>query len=532
MMSPRQRIALYVRISRDPDGTSTAPERQLKDCKAFAKLRGWDVVAVHRDDDLSAFRKNVRRPGYEDLLAGMRAGSYDGVLVWKLDRLVRRVVDFGRFWEVADTHGVRLASATQPVDTEDPVGMLLVHILVAFAQMESTMNSQRVRSAERHAAENGHHKARGWRKRSTFGHKVGWDEVEEGEAVIVRELARRLLAGESVTSLQRELNDRAVAAPGGGRWSRRGLVVLMRSARLFGWREYEGELTSQGTWPAIISEADGRALRDLLDRSNGNGNTRRHLLSGILRCGRCGHALKVGRTTQGQGRYVCPPKSEGGCGGLSILQEPVDEDVDEMIVTALSTPSVARVLVARSHSGEADEAEALLDELRDVERKTEELASVWAEGGLSRAAWIAAQKVLDQRREILSTRLGDVRRSGPIDAIAASESATSTYRSFSVEQKRSVIETLLLHIRVLPVDDPTYLERLALTLREEADEYRLEAAELRSQAEHAEPSERKRLRSLAEKRDADARRRERQIKSGASNANRYRVERLEPVWRA
>lgn len=530
----RPRFAAYLRISRDPDGTSTAPERQLKDCRAFAELRGWDIVAVHRDADVSAYRTGVKRPAYDDLLDGIRAGAYDGVLVWRLDRLVRRTVEFADFWRLADQHNVRLASATQPVDTGDPVGMLIVHILVAFAEMESATMSTRIRAKERELADRGHHKAAGWQKRRTYGHEAGWKAVHEGEAEIVRELARRLLDGESVGSLRSELNDRAVPAPGGGQWSRRGVVVLMRSARLFGWREYEGELTARGDWPPLLSEADGRALRELLDRPSDGTNRRRHFLSGFFRCGRCGRSMKAGRTTTGQGRYACPPKTEGGCGSVSILLDPADHDVDAMVAAQLEAPGVARTLAARAHDHDAGTETELLADLEEVQTQTDSLATDWAAGELSRAAWLAAQKALDQRRDVLSVRLAGLRQSGPVDALAeAGASAASTYLAWSDERRRLVVEALLQSVAVLPVDDPLYRERLAETLAREADAYRAEAAELRAQANaEGDPDERARLRKAAGARDADARRRLRQIKAGASGASRYRVERLDPQWRA
>jgi site-specific DNA recombinase len=532
----RPRFAVYLRISRDPDGTSTAPERQLKDCRAFAKLRGWDVVNVHRDADVSAYRKGVKRPAYDELLAGIRAGAYDGVLVWRLDRLVRRTVEFADFWRLAEAQDVRLASATQPVDTGDPVGMLIVHILVAFAEMESATMSTRIKAKERELASNGHHKAAGWRTKRTYGHEAGWQAIHEGEARVVREITHRLLDGESVGAIRADLNKRGVPAPAGGRWSHRGLVVLMRSARLFGWREYEGELTARGDWPPIIDEADGRALRELFDRPSNNGglNQRKHLLSGFLRCGRCGGPMRAGRTTAGVGRYSCLPKTDGGCGAVSILQEPTDRDIDEMVVTQLETPGVVRARVARrQRDGNGDDETGLLGDLRDVQAQTDSLAADWAAGELSRAAWLAAQKHLDRRRDVLSARLANLRESAPIDALVAATSAADTYQSWPTERRRAVIEAFMVGVKVLPVDDPTYVDRLGETLAEEAEEYRSDAARLRDEANHCvDRAKRDRLRVAAAKRDADARRRLRQVKARASGASRYRVERLDPQWRA
>jgi hypothetical protein len=309
----------------------------------------------------------------------------------------------------------------------------------------------------------------------------------------------------------------------------------MKSARLFGWREYEGELTAPGDWPRIISEADGRALRVLFDRPSNNGglNQRRYLLSGFLRCGRCHGPMRAGRTTGGVGRYTCLPKAEGGCGSVSILQEPSDRDVDEMVASQLETPGVAQTLAARNHAGEGGDEAQLLADLADLQAQTDSLAADWATREISRAAWLAAQKALDQQRDVLSARLTALRQSGPVDDLAAAASAAGTYRSWPTERRRAVIEALMTSITVLPVDDPTYVERLGETLAEEAEEYRADAAGLRAEANGCDDlAERDRLRVAAAKRDADARRRLRQVKARTSGASRYRVERLDPQWRA
>jgi DNA invertase Pin-like site-specific DNA recombinase len=529
-----ERTAVYLRISRDPDGTSTAPERQLKDCRAFARLRGWDIVNVHRDADVSAFRKGVRRPAYDELLAGIQAGAYDRVLVWRLDRLVRRTVEFADFWRLADEHGVSLASATQPIDTADPTGQLIVTILVAFAQMESETMSVRIKAREREAADQGRNKTAGWRRKRSFGHEVGWEAIHDGEAAVIRDVARRLLDGESVTGIARDLNDRGVPAPGGGRWSRRGLTTLIRAPRLWGWREYQGELTAQGDWPAILSEADGRALRELLDRPPpGDGdNRRRYLLSGVLRCGRCEARMRSGRTTAGVGRYLCAPRPEGGCGAVSILLEPTDEAVEAMVCAQLERPEVARALAARRRkAGESDEA-ALLSELAQIARERDELAADLAAHRMSRASWLSAVRAFDQQEEVLSARLAEERRSGPLDDLAGAR-PVDRYRSLPLERRRRVIAALVDRIFVLPVDDPKYLKALHETLADEADEYRKAAARLRAEARATDnPGEAQSLRRQAEKADQDARRRLRQVKSGANQASRFRPERLEPVWRA
>src|SRR5439155_25613943 len=121
-------------------------------CERYAAAREWDVVEVIEDVDLSAYKKNVRRPGYEHLRDLVDVHAIDGVVVWKLDRLVRRPHDFEDFWRRCEDADVALISVTEPIDTSDEFGLALVRILVTFASLESATHGLRARAAYRAAA--------------------------------------------------------------------------------------------------------------------------------------------------------------------------------------------------------------------------------------------------------------------------------------------------------------------------------------------------------------------------------------------
>src|SRR5438445_5164120 len=95
-------VAVYTRISRDDTGKQTATARQERACRSFVQLRGWEVVEVYEDVDLSAYDPRVERPAYEKLLREVAVARLGGVLVWKLDRLVRQPGDFERFWSLCE----------------------------------------------------------------------------------------------------------------------------------------------------------------------------------------------------------------------------------------------------------------------------------------------------------------------------------------------------------------------------------------------------------------------------------------------
>lgn len=508
-MPARPRYAIYARISKDATGESTAPARQERECRKLARERGYDVVAVYTDADLSAYR-DVVRPHYEAMLAAMEAGELDGVLVWKLDRLMRRIVEFWRFWTVAQAKNVALVSKEEGwADTTTPIGLAILGFIFAMAEQESRNTSTRLKAKERELAEAGRHKAGG---RRAYGMRPEWRELEPDEADVIREAAGRLLAGESVPSVVRDLNGRGIPSATGGQWSRRALVVLMRSARLFGWREHNGELVAAGDWPAILAEADGRRLRQLLDAGVGTAQTdgrRQWLLSGLLRCGKCGTPMKIGGTGPRQGRrYTCRPKTDGGCNGTVIDQAQADEAVTAMAMLRLEAPAVAAELRARAGRGRGEDTSALLAELAELEHRQAELADDWAAGELSRPAWKEAQRALEKRMDGLNDRLAAATRTAPALALVHAGAGVATaWEALPVERQRAVLTAVLDRIVVHGAGSEWYAARLREALEAEADE-----AEAAGNLELA-------------------RRRRRQASARRGGGGTFRPERLEPVWR-
>jgi site-specific DNA recombinase len=95
-MKPVEAAAIYARISLDQDGTALGVARQVQDCRGLAKSLGWVVAEEYVDNDLSAFF-GKRRPGYEAMMAGLRDGIRDAVVVYHADRLTRRPIELEQF---------------------------------------------------------------------------------------------------------------------------------------------------------------------------------------------------------------------------------------------------------------------------------------------------------------------------------------------------------------------------------------------------------------------------------------------------
>ena len=178
--------------------------RQESDCRELAARKGWTVADLYVDNDISAADTKRRRPEYERLLEDVKAGVVDGVIAWDLDRLHRRPAELERFFEAADAAGVRyLATVGGDVDLATGDGLLVARIKGAVAADEVAKIKRRVRRKHQELAEAGAVSGGGGRP---FGFEDDRLTVRESEAVIVREVMHRALAGESIRSLCTDLN--------------------------------------------------------------------------------------------------------------------------------------------------------------------------------------------------------------------------------------------------------------------------------------------------------------------------------------
>ena len=275
----------YVRLSVDRDG-STSTKRQEADCRKLARDRGWKIVKVYADTDASAWNRNVRRPAYEEMLADLQDGKLDGILVWKLDRLMRQRREMVRIDDLLEAQGAFLESLNDPVDSS-PMGKTVLHLLASLAQSSSDDTSLRVRRAKEEGAELGRPNGGG---RRAFGYKSGGLVLDPAEAELVREAADAVLAGEPLRSIVRGWNERGISTPEGNKWDPTPLRRLLQSARITGFRSHRGHVVGKASWPAIVSEAEHERLVAILSdpkRRTSAPVPRRYYLSGLALCGLC-----------------------------------------------------------------------------------------------------------------------------------------------------------------------------------------------------------------------------------------------------
>jgi DNA invertase Pin-like site-specific DNA recombinase len=448
-----QAAAVYARISSDPGGTRLGVERQIEDCEALAGSLGWTVAEVYVDNDVSAY-SGRRRPEYERLCDDIKAGTVDGLLVWHPDRLhrsPRELEDFIDLCDAASLTDIRTVRAGD-VDLATPQGRMVARLGGVIARGESDKAADRLRRKHAELASKGKVSGGGTRP---YGYTQDRRHVIPEEAAVIREAAKRTLAGESARSICTDLNQRGITTSVGGEWTPNTLNRMLRSGRISGRREHRGEITAKAEWPGIITRAQSDRLRARLSRAAGPGpasrSPRRYLLTGgLLRCGRCGTVMYSRPRVDGTRRYVCASgPGFGGCGKMAINADPVEGFVAEAVLYRLDTPQLAAALT------EAREANAEHDQLAvSVAEDTamlEQLARDYADRAISHQEWSAARQPIQGRIDAARRRLSRISRTHRIDDYAGnSQALRDAWADLDLPRRQAIVATVVDHVVVNP----------------------------------------------------------------------------------
>ncbi|WP_082594133.1 recombinase family protein [Phycicoccus sp. Soil802] len=448
MTTPRA-AAIYARISSDTEGTGLGVTRQVQDCERLAEQLGWTVAEVYTDNDFSAY-SGKKRPAYAQMLDDIRDGIRDAVLVYHVDRLTRRPVELEEFREALDTAGVkhvRFVVGDSDIMTGD--GLMVVRFLAAVAANESASKSRRVKRKFQQKAERGEPHAGGPRR--PFGYADDKVTVREDEAVVIRTLVARFLAGESLRSLTVWLDQQEVRTVAGGPWKTPTLRTLIASGRIAGLREHQGQVIGPAVWDPIISTDErNRVLARIESRkTSGRRAPRRYLLSGLLRCGKCGNRLySAARATTR--RYVCNSGPDhGGCGRLTVVAEPVEQMIADAVLMRLSSPALSEALAGRAAADE--QASSLADQVDSDREQLDELAGLYGRKAINAAEWLAARNPIEARLREGQRRLNRMTASTALDGLTGLDGDLGPkWAGLNLDRQHAVISALLEHAVVGP----------------------------------------------------------------------------------
>ena len=265
MTPTTRRCAIYTRKSTEEglEQAFNSLDAQREACEAYIKSQaheGWKPVKMAYDDG-GFSGGSMERPAVKRLMADLKQGLVDIVVVYKVDRLTRSLADFAKIVEILDGHGASFVSVTQQFNTTSSMGRLTLNVLLSFAQFEREVTGERIRDKIAASKRKGM-----WMGGTTpFGYQAKDRQlvVDEADAETVRLIFRRYLELGCVSALAADLQTKGIGSHakvskrgngyGGGPFGRGALYHLLQNRLYCGMIMHKGE-AHPGKHPAIVPE--------------------------------------------------------------------------------------------------------------------------------------------------------------------------------------------------------------------------------------------------------------------------------------
>jgi site-specific DNA recombinase len=434
--APAVRCAIYTRKSTEEglEQEFNSLDAQREAGEAFIasqKSEGW-VCLPERYDDGGYTGGNTERPAFKRLMADVEAGRIDCIVVYKVDRLSRSLLDFTRIMEALDKRGVSFVSVTQQFNTTSSMGRLTLNILLSFAQFEREIISERTRdkiaAARRKGKWSGGRPILGFDVDPQGGRLL----VNEAEATRVRAIYELYLDRESLIATIAELDARGWTnkqwtnkkgrESGGSPFNKHSLYSMLTNVLYTGRLTYKDEI-HDGEQPAIVDDETFRRVRRILKRNGATGgkyvrNQFGAILKGLINCVPCNCAMVPTHATKKDRRYryyVCANAQKRGwhnCPSKSIPAGEIEKFVVDQVRGIGSDPT----LLAETLGAARAEAKARIKELeaeksglmRELGRHNAQMRDLAGSVGSGGTATDRMADLLDRIRGV-EQRLAEIR---------------------------------------------------------------------------------------------------------------------------
>jgi len=351
-MEASQRIycAAYCRksVEERADETFGSIENQHEAILSFIashKHEGWTAL-TERYDDNGFTGSNTHRPSLQKLINDIKEGKVNMVVVYKLDRLSRSLVDFVQILKFFEEHNVAFASITQPIDTSTSTGKLMLHILSSFAEFERELISERTRDKMAAARKRGQ-----WLGgRPPLGYDIAKDKkelvVNQEDAKLIREIFALYLKGNSLLKVAQIINEKGYRTKratsrggktfGGIKFGITHIQAIITNVLYLGKVCYAGQIYD-GQQEAIIDEDTFKRAQERLKENRVERRATKNiectgLLTHLLHCKTCGnfmfHTYTLKHKTHKYRYYVCSNAQKRGynsCPTKSVNAQAIED---------------------------------------------------------------------------------------------------------------------------------------------------------------------------------------------------------------
>lgn len=454
---------IYTRISRDLSGTEFGVATQEKECRDYAAAKGWDVLEVFTDNDVSAF-SGANRPGFNAMIDRVKAGGVSIVLAWHIDRLYRRTTELAIIIDLVKEHGVAVRTVKAgDLDLSNAQGILMAEVAASIAGYEVRHQIERQKASHIARATQGR-----WRGGPIpYGYRRGAEkgslEIVPEQAAVLRSAASDVLAGRTLLSIVKRLNSEGITPPRSDKWRAGPLRRLLINPTIAGLVSHNGSVVGKAQWEPILDEDEHQGVKSILQdpaRLTHAGGPRKWQGSGLYVCGECGATMKTGKSrskTSKSGRaYVCREHQH-----VVRSLDHVDELVDQVIVGYLSQPE-NQIKIRQNMDNEGQDLDALLLKKRALEERKSQLGSLFARGSIDEDQLVNGTEEIKSQILKIDKDLADLRQNNPVmEMVLSEEDLMTVWRDLPGEVRHNIIKTLVtvvIHKAPPGVFQPQYVE--------------------------------------------------------------------------
>jgi len=360
-----EKVAIYIRVSTQHQIDKDSLLVQRRELIAYSELvLNIKEYEVFEDPGFSA--KNTDRPQFQAMMTRIRAGEFSHLLVWKIDRISRNLLDFSEMYRELKKCGVAFVSKNEQFDTSSAVGEAMLKIILVFAELERNMTAERVTAVMLSRANNGQ-----WNGgKIPYGYEYSAETKEFtpllSEAQIVQIIYDKYEEKRSLIQVAKYLNDNGVRSRTGSQWSAVTVHKILTSVFYIGSYRYNVRdeengfktkdksewITIENHHPPIVTVPQFERVQKLL-QSNSRLATRQfktsknvHVFSGLLVCGKCGCNMsantgKVLKNGWAVSQYACHNRRKGTCDNKYISELTLGPFVFNLIQIAITSQDIS-----------------------------------------------------------------------------------------------------------------------------------------------------------------------------------------------
>lgn len=446
----------YLRVSRDRSRRERSPNEQHLDHVEDAQRHGWTLGEPYRDIGSASRYARKDRAGFDRLVHDLERDVFgaDVLILWEGSRGSRKVSEWANLIELCEERRVSIYVHThgRMFDTQNAHDRYALQTDAAQSELASAETSDRATRAAKHDGKAGQPHGK-----IAFGYQRIYDsstrrfisqEPHPEEAEVVREVFRRLLAGDPINALVRDLDARGVRSRSGKTLTPQHIRGMARNRTYVGDRVHiPGRftkdpglpVTTTGTWPALVSRADFLAVQAILDsplRKTSRPGSGVHLLSMIGRCGVCQGVLTA-RSRRGKAAYRCD-----GHGHVIVPMTELDELAEDRILRYLARPSVFQAIT--DNDEKSAELDAARNEVLKVRAEWEDLTRLMESGDLTPALGARVEPAIVARLRLAEARERELNAPNPLAAlISPGPGVRQRWEATAMANRRTLARHLL-----------------------------------------------------------------------------------------